>query len=422
MDSSYIIIADDFAGANDTGIQFIQARQDHPLVLLDPSPMTVTTHNPCNILVIDSDTRNCTAEEAAQKIRGIATALKQRMGKARFYLKVDSTLRGNIATLAHTMQEVLGFDCVAYTPAYPQNGRTVKDDTLFLNGVPVNMTPLNSDPLNPVLSSSVAASLTLNGQSPVHISLDCIRKNEITRLLADSGQNAKFFAFDAETDADLRDIADAVHAIYDRHRVLWVGSAGLARILVHKADDYEIVRKPPVLAIIGSFYPINQTQIEEAVAHNAATSYPLDIKAFRENPDEMSTRAHQEIGNLLAQGRNVILAADLSGIVDDFSSARALYNEACEALLRFLPEILLVLLHNHRIQGLYLCGSKISAAILKRLGTYGADLIRELENGIPLLKLKGGLCNGLPAITKAGSFGDKGALVRAVARLQSMDN
>lgn len=419
MDNSYIIIADDFAGANDTGIQFIQAKAEHPLVLLDPSPMTIATHAPCNVLVIDSDMRNCNTEQTTQKIRGIGEALKQRKGKSKFYLKIDSSLRGNIAAAAHTLQQILNFDCVAYAPAYPQNGCTIINGILRLNVSPTQVGHSNPPPFPPMGSASVTDLLAFNGQKPMHISLDCIRNHTITQKLSNTKHNTVFFVFDTETETDLQCIADSVHKIYDEYRILWVGSAGLAHTLVRKENNNPLVQNPPVLAIVGSSYPINNIQIQEASIHEVASVYHININDFIHDPEKTASRIQQDLGNLLAQGRNLILSTSAHPLADTETPYPA--PEVSTALLRFLPEIILVLLHNYQIQGLYLCGSKISAAILKRLGTYGAVLIREIEDGIPLLKLKGGLCNGLPVITKAGSFGDKGVLVRAITRLQNMD-
>jgi uncharacterized protein YgbK (DUF1537 family) len=57
-------------------------------------------------------------------------------------------------------------------------------------------------------------------------------------------------------------------------------------------------------------------------------------------------------------------------------------------------------------------------AVLQALGAASADLVAQVEPGIPALVLRGGTCPDLPFVTKAGGFGTVESLLNAVRWLQ----
>jgi uncharacterized protein YgbK (DUF1537 family) len=61
-------------------------------------------------------------------------------------------------------------------------------------------------------------------------------------------------------------------------------------------------------------------------------------------------------------------------------------------------------------------GGETAAALLTRLGVNGIQLLDEIEPGIPLGLTLGGV--SVPAVTKAGGFGNEGCLRRIIERLR----
>ena len=85
-------------------------------------------------VVVDTETRHLSRAEA----EAVLTALAG--GEAEvIYKKTDSTLRGHIGAELRAMAGVYGAG-VAYIPAYPAMGRTVRRGQLHVNGVPVHRT------------------------------------------------------------------------------------------------------------------------------------------------------------------------------------------------------------------------------------------------------------------------------------------
>ncbi|MGE5675903.1 MAG: nucleotide-binding domain containing protein, partial [Mycobacterium leprae] len=73
------------------------------------------------------------------------------------------------------------------------------------------------------------------------------------------------------------------------------------------------------------------------------------------------------------------------------------------------------------VGGAILTGGDTAKAVCGQLGVTGLELVKEVETGVPLSRLVGGL-NGLvarlPVVTKAGAFGNDQTLVRATRVLK----
>jgi len=67
-----------------------------------------------------------------------------------------------------------------------------------------------------------------------------------------------------------------------------------------------------------------------------------------------------------------------------------------------------------RISGLILTGGATALSVCKALEVEDFEILEEVEPGIPLLSLTG----GLRAVTKAGGFGGEDALIKIVKHLR----
>src|SRR4051794_36046650 len=141
-----LVLADDLTGTLESGAAFAQRGIECAVTIGKPQRVEKP------VLVIDTETRHLSEEQAAACVREMAG-----VGNARLlYKKTDSTLRGNIRAELHALS-LLG--PVLYVPAYPQLGRTLKDGCLHVYGIPVEQTPFAADPLHPVRNGSIAALL-----------------------------------------------------------------------------------------------------------------------------------------------------------------------------------------------------------------------------------------------------------------------
>ncbi len=139
-----VALADDLTGALEVGAQFTA----HGV----PSRVTISAAVSKEFLnVFDMESRHL-APDLAERIVTSLTPASARL----VYLKTDSTLRGNIAAGMRALSRVFPDSPIAYVPAYPELGRTVRDGRLFVDGIPVHEAGFANDPLNPVRDSSIA--------------------------------------------------------------------------------------------------------------------------------------------------------------------------------------------------------------------------------------------------------------------------
>ena len=148
-------LADDLTGALETGAKFaaagIEARVTTERTIEGPPDHPV--------LVIDSETRHRTSQDAAAIVREIALEAR-RFSPWLVYKKTDSTLRGHIAAEFRALLEAFPERELVYSPAYPDMGRTVRGGQLLVHGIPVHQTAFAADSLNPVLQSDFATLLS----------------------------------------------------------------------------------------------------------------------------------------------------------------------------------------------------------------------------------------------------------------------
>jgi uncharacterized protein YgbK (DUF1537 family) len=158
VNPSVIALADDLTGAIETGAKFAHCGFDAVVTLWPRS----TPSRPCDVLVIDAETRHLDSDEARDRTRRLAESARG-MGFELLYLKTDSTLRGNIAASIEALSETFPGREIAYAPAYPALGRTVTAGRLYVDGVAVQQTAFARDPLNPVGGNDIRS---LVGQCP----------------------------------------------------------------------------------------------------------------------------------------------------------------------------------------------------------------------------------------------------------------
>lgn len=126
-----LIIADDFTGALDTGIQFVnkgiatQVFTKMPEAIGDIDETT-------EVLVIDSETRPMPAAKAYDAVKILQDGQKQ----LRFLLfqKTDSALRGNIGSELQAVLDGSRHDKVYFLPGYPKIDRCTVNGTHYIQG------------------------------------------------------------------------------------------------------------------------------------------------------------------------------------------------------------------------------------------------------------------------------------------------
>lgn len=301
-----LIIADDFTGALDTGVQF--SKRNIPTLITTNYKLCLTEEQKnFEVLVVDIETRHMEPKKAYQRCYNLVK-LAQSLGIQYFYKKTDSTLRGNIGSELAAVMDALNEDVLYFIPAFPKQNRACINGNLYVNGSLLHETVYAKDPFTPIVSSSIKDIIALQTDIPVKITNanDCSFKNH-------DNSGKQIVVIDAETEQDLKRIGE----MFEKKNVLLSGSAGLAEVL---PDIIEFKKsashKMPVingdtktLLICGSINEVSLQQIK--VAEQAGIdSIVLSSEALL-NPDysqsAFSNRLITRVGEIISSKRVAIL-------------------------------------------------------------------------------------------------------------------
>lgn len=349
MNEVTFIIADDLTGAADAALPFWRAGQ-RAVVMVDPSgPWPAAA----GVVAICTHSRALSERSAARVVAAVAARLP--VG-ARWFKKIDSTLRGWVGAETRALQAAQPGRTVIFAPSYPSCGRTWEADGSYqVGGLPLAETEFAADVTGLAGDSSLHRFLQRHFGEVIP---DCVRARSATEL-------------------------EEVVASH-REPVLWVGSSGLAVAMAGPAT-----RPPPLREV------------------------PDRLKASRIVVAAGSRRgvtARQVARLRQALGGEGVRAAGVMGVPDEpFDATQALakadeLGQRAAAAARMCGPC-----------GLILTGGDIAAATLRHLGATVAEVEGEVEEGLPVLR-----AGDFLVVTKAGGFGDEFSLVRAYQRLSEL--
>ena len=250
-----LIIADDFTGALDTGVQFA-ARGAHTHVVVDPDYPVEELRSGVQVLVLDAETRHLSGEEAYEVVfRAVRRALSA--GFTHIYKKTDSALRGNVGTELTAVLDATNSGCLAFVPALPKMNRITRKGIHYIDGVPVADSVFGKDPFEPVTQSSVEE--ILHQGSRTRVALHSLGSD--VRMTVPG-----IHVYDAETQEDLQSIGEGLGADGIR---LSAGCAGFASVvadlLLPQGEKPQLPKLEPGLFVAcGSVNAVTLRQMEEA--------------------------------------------------------------------------------------------------------------------------------------------------------------
>ncbi|WP_434631857.1 four-carbon acid sugar kinase family protein [Thermoanaerobacterium thermosaccharolyticum] len=402
----FLIIADDFTGANDTGVQ-LKKRGIKTNVILDSKYII---NNQYNSYVIDTESRNISQREAYEKVKEvISTALKFKFDFV--YKKVDSTLRGNIGAEINAIKEIYRPALIVFAPAYPDNKRTTINGIQMMNNVPVSKTEIANDPNKPVKEDNLKKLLEFEtNEKAIHIYLEDVRNGKF------NFKGNKLVSFDAETKEDLMGISK--YMLNLNKKILWVGSAGLIDAILNVLYDIN-----PVLCLIGSISKISRQQVEY-MSKRGVKIVKVDVASLL-NGKTSKNNIVDETVNLLNNKYDTALVTTLS--YDDYEMTIKVGNDkglSKENISKYTKEIIgeisKEVISRTKLCGVFLTGGDTAISFIDHIKAYGTEIIGEVQAGIPLAIINGGMFNGLKIITKAGAFGSEESIYYCIQKLKEV--
>ncbi|MDR7869816.1 MAG: four-carbon acid sugar kinase family protein [Tissierellaceae bacterium] len=400
----FLIIADDFTGANDTGVQLTKRGIETHVVLEGKSIRDKKIS-----YVLDTESRALSEEKAYERVRDQLIGISSHKFDLVFK-KVDSTIRGNITSELKAVDEEFNPELIIFAPAFPDIGRITKDGIHYVNGNRIVETEFSRDPIKPVLEDNVQKLLELGyNEDVVHHNLNEIRDNNVLF------KGARIHTFDSENNLDLEKIV--VFAMNTGKKVLWVGSAGLANTILK-------VNKPfkPALGIVGSLSEVSRSQIRYA-ENKGVKVFKIDIVDILRNKSE-NEYINQAV-EMLNKGNDLIITSAYD--TDDYketiniSKEMAMTKVEISSLVQeILGKISVKTIKQVDISGIFVTGGDTAMGFLKNSNAQGSQIIEEIMTGIPMMRLVGGEFDGYIMVSKAGAFGNEEALYYSLNKIKEV--
>ena len=406
MEDRYLIIADDFTGANDTGVQL--RRRGFATEVLFAGKPTGADYS----VVIDTESGTVHPEHAYEIVSHAVEMVD--FNEFRYVIKkVDSTMRGNIAAEIKAVDAHFHPELMIVAPALPDLGRTTLDGVQCLNGVEICRTELALDPKNPVVEDNLVRMLARTYEEQIFLKrLPDVRSKNL------GFENGRIFVCDAETNEDLQKILAA--AGKTKRKTLYIGTAGLADNLMHL--EYPSL---PAFGVVASVSTVTNRQMRYC-EEKGITMVSLPMHRILSGEEKTDVYLEQTV-SALKRGEDTILLANTSYNREElelsFEEGEKLGlspSETGDKVRSIIGHLALQVLEQVSVSGVFLTGGDTALGMLANIGADGSEILSEVRVGIPLIRVKGGSYEGLKMVTKAGAFGEEDAVAFALRKLKEI--
>ncbi|HIF9182364.1 TPA: four-carbon acid sugar kinase family protein [Photobacterium damselae] len=408
-----IVIADDFTGANDTGVQLAK-RGATVAVALSKMPVK------CDIPVINTESRSKTTEFS---IEAVQKAIIENIDKDTkvVFKKIDSTFRGNIGAEIEAAVSAFKAEIIIVAGAIPAAGRTTVNGKCLINGVPVTETEFARDPKTPVKSSQIAEIIGSQSTLPCRdVSLDQIRSGQLTIEIesANKASTPLVLIADAETENDLVIIAEAIE--HANKKTVLVGAAGIAAQLPHSL--FLSSRTLPVLVLAGSMSVVTQEQVYYC-QQSGLYIVDIDVQEVYKHHNKILTYAIEHVSQVIRAGKNCAVRTTSNQNerhrTKVFCAEQEINGtELGDIVASFLGKLGKSLIERYPLSGVLLTGGDIATAVATEIGANGYVIEGEILPCIPYGHFSN---HSTKIVTKAGGFGSVDAIEKIIEYLQEIE-
>lgn len=410
-----LMIADDFTGALDSGVQFA-VRGAKTRVVTDPAYDFSHLAHDVQVLVLDAETRHLKPEAAYGVVfRAVEAAMSA--GFHYIYKKTDSALRGNVGAELTAVMDAAKADRLAFLPALPKMNRVTRKGIHYIDNLPVAESVFGQDPFEPVTASSVAEIIAAQSKAPVVL-------HPLGPETAERRPGIQ--VYDAETDDDLTQIGLRL----GRERLtLSAGCAGFAAVLAELLELSGPLPGMPALApslfvACGSVNPVTLRQMEEAeregFPHIHLTPEQKLEPSWLETPD-CSSVAASWLETAKRKKRFILDVNDPAGRDDTaaYAGERGLTTEDLRVRISGQLGQLVRRLLDGGLDATLLCtGGDTLLALMRAVGAAELTPMCDLDTGAVLTNFVY-LGKTYHIISKSGGFGEPDLFIRLARSLSA---
>lgn len=407
-----LMIADDFTGALDAGVQFASHGAKTTVITDTVSQWSQDVQN-VDVLVVDAETRHMPAQQAYDTVHRIVIQGVQ-AGIPHIYKKTDSALRGNIGAELSALLHASGEKQLPFLPAFPQIGRCTKQGVHYIQDLPVAQSVFGKDPFEPVKESRVDKLIAGQTQDPVTV----LPPLDYSDALP---EQEGILVFDSLSE---RDLSITAHRLMEGKKLaIMAGCAGFAAMLPQLLGTNTLHHEPVLpkldsrlLVLCGSVNPITQTQLDHAQA-SGFLRLRMEPRQKLEPDYWDSDQGRQQLAQwlpLLQQGKHTIIDSNDPGSnqpTADYAKAQGLTLE--DVRLRIsgsLGQILKAISQENLPGTLLVTGGDTLMQCMNCMGIHEIEPLCEVEAGVVLSRFQ---YQGVSryVISKSGGFGKADLLI-----------
>lgn len=392
-----LIIADDFTGALDAGVQF--SSLGAKTLVVTENDYDIKKAEDLQVLIFDAETRHISPEAAYKTVYDIVLRAKNN-NIPYIYKKTDSGLRGNIGSELAGAMDALGLEEMSFIPAFPAMRRVTRNGIHYIDGVPVAESMFGKDPFEPVKFS------------------------DVREIIASQTDKKGIHIYDAETDSEMIEIAG--HLGHEGLR-LTAGCAGFAGVLAHflgyHGKSSEVPEMPEKLFMIcGSVNPVTRSQVEYA-RDNGFKYVSLSVKeklnpSWPGSPECINT-AEKWLSEI--SGHNSILDAnnpnEISKTNEYISQHNLTPDEVRLNISRSVTGAAKAIIDGGLDARLICVGGDTLLALMQAVGVHELVPMCEVEKGVVLTSFTYN-AKSYYIMTKSGGFGEKELLVKLAEKIK----
>ncbi|MFS0774940.1 four-carbon acid sugar kinase family protein [Neobacillus sp. 3P2-tot-E-2] len=421
------VISDDLTGASDCGGQLVRFGLKVSVVVQEHSEKT----DDYDAVIYNTDSRSVTGFEAYQRVKKVCDTIKA--GPVDLvYKKIDSTMRGNIGVEINAIYDSFSPDFVIIAPAFPVNGRKVINGIHYLNSVKLENTEVAKDPKTPVRDSEIKRLIENQSKRKVeHITFEEIHQGYGTimdKLVSCKNNQISYITVDSVQESDLEKLVELIHQT--DFSVVWVGSAGLMNHLPEIYGMTQVqktlplpIHHEPVLLVVGSVSEAGRSQLEHLLNYSDTVGLEMDsAKVLQDEDKEMELmRILSGAKEAILQGKNVVLYSS-NNVIETRKIGEQLGYDAVKIsniISMVLGELAAKMITVHDLKYLFLTGGDTAQQVFLQLNANEFILLDEVESGIPLGRVS--TDKELLIVTKAGNFGSKEVMLKAVYKLHGRE-
>ena len=399
-----LIIADDYTGALDTGVQF-SASGARTCVVTDLSYDFQQNSADAEVIVIDTESRHIASYKAYQIVRGLAERAIA-AGVPHIFKKTDSALRGNIGSELTALLDASGETVLPFVPSFPKMNRVSQDGILYIDGEPLENSVFRQDPFEPMKKSFIPDIIA--EQSGVRT--DVIRTGKRDEL---DVPEKRIAVYDCSTDRQMAGIAKRLRG-RNRLKIL-AGRAGFASVLPAALDltlkkTTEVLQADCLFAVCGSVNPITVRQLDYA-EENGFRRFRLTAQQKLQEGYWKTKQGEKELAALLDEAvKERVCVVDSNDLPDrrDTVNFAVDHNITDEVLRKLIPaslgEVMKGRMERLPKAALMIMGGDTLMGFFRLMGITMVEPVTELFPGTVLSRFS---LNGesYQVVSKSGGFG-----------------